>query len=403
MGIHSRDLLRGALARGRVIAVCDVDTTRRNDAKAKVDEHYKNSDCATYSDFRDLIARKDIDVVFIVTPDHWHAIQALAALRAGKDIYCEKPLTHNIHEAVTLMREAKATDRIVQTGSIQRSFQEFRVACELVQNGVIGDLTHVDCRFGGPAIPCNLPEEAMEPGLDWDMWLGPAPMRPYNSSLAPRGVHDHYPNWRRYREYATGGIGDWGAHHLDIVQWALGMDASGPVEIIPAENARANGGAQLLYANGVKVNHVSGRGGIHFFGSNGEIYVSRGQFFLKVNGETIADYWRRSVDGENVPRTANTSCAAEVQKAVRTCLKDAKIRLYRSSNHLANFFECVQSRKPTVADVEIGARTSICCHLLSQCYYHHAHMKWDPSKMVFTGGTGDPAWLTREYRDAWKV
>jgi predicted dehydrogenase len=402
MGKMSRGLLQNALARGRVVAVSDVDTTRRDDAKSKVDAHYKNADCAMYPDFRDLIARKDIDVVFIATPDHWHAIQTLAALHAGKDVYCEKPLTHNIHEAITVMREAKATGRIVQTGSQQRSTQEFRVACELVQNGVIGKLTHVDCLFGGPAVPCDLPEEEMEPGLDWDLWLGPAPMRGYNSILSPRGIHKHFPQWRRYREYCNGMIGDWGAHHLDIVQWAMGMDSSGPVEVIPSEKAGQNHGAQLVYANGVKVYHKPGNG-IWFFGTNGEIFVNRGEFVLNVSGETISDYRMTSKDGKRVPVNPETSCAAEVQKAVRTCLKDAKIKLYESRNHMANFFECVQSRQPPVADVEIGARTAICCHLLSQSYYHHAHLKWDPIKMVFTGGTGNPAWLTREYRGEWKV
>ena len=133
------------------------------------------SDCAAYNDFREIIARKDIDAVCIATPDHWHAIPTLAALRSGKDVYCEKPLTHNIHEAVEVLKAVDANGRVLQTGSMQRSSNEFRVACELVRNGVIGEIEKVECSFGDPGRPCDLPEEATEPGLDWNLWCGPAP------------------------------------------------------------------------------------------------------------------------------------------------------------------------------------------------------------------------------------
>lgn len=165
----------------QVLAVCDVDTTRREAARKKVDEFYAQNPskgaagCKAYTDFRELIARKDIDLVCIATPDHWHTVQCLAALRAGKDVYCEKPLTHNVHEAITLMKEVEATKRILQTGSMQRSSKEFRVACELVLNGAIGKVERVECQFGDPGIPYDLKEEPMEPGLDWDLWCGPGP------------------------------------------------------------------------------------------------------------------------------------------------------------------------------------------------------------------------------------
>jgi len=185
MGTQSRGLLSNFLAQQtRVLAVCDVDTTRRNDAKQKVDKRYGNQDCAAYNDFREIIARKDIDAVCIATPDHWHAIPMLAALRSGKDVYCEKPLTHNIHESVEVLKAVDANGRVLQTGSMQRSSIEFRVACELVRNGAIGKIDRVECSFGPPGIPCDLPEEAMEPGLDWDRWLGPAHLRPYSAVLS---------------------------------------------------------------------------------------------------------------------------------------------------------------------------------------------------------------------------
>ncbi len=167
--------------------------------------------------------------------------------------------------------------------------KEFRIACELVQNGVIGKIQRVECSFGDPASPCDLPEEAMEPGLDWNMWVGPAPMRPYNSVLSPRGVHKHFPNWRMYREFGGGMVCDWGAHHLDIAQWGLGMDGSGPVEARPPAKAGAKRGANLVYANGVVVEHKDGFG-VHFYGTEGEVLVDRGQFAFKRGNETIASF-----------------------------------------------------------------------------------------------------------------
>src|SRR5208282_2381313 len=182
---------------------------RRNDAKQKVDKYNKNTDCAAYDDFRELIARKDIDAVCIATPDHWHATVTLAALKSGKDVYCEKPLTHNIHEAVKVIKAVPAHHRVLQTGSMQRSMNEFRVACELVRNGVIGKIERVECSFGDPARPCDLPEESPEPGLDWNLWCGPAPLRGYSSVLSPHGSsYKDFPAWRDYREYGSGAIGD---------------------------------------------------------------------------------------------------------------------------------------------------------------------------------------------------
>ncbi len=395
MGTQGRSLLGGFLGREtRVVAVCDVDTTRRMSAKERVDQKYENTDCKAYNDFRELIARKDIDAVCIATPDHWHAVLMLAALRAGKDVYCEKPLTHNIHEAVEVIKAVDANQRVLQTGSMQRSMKEFRVACELVRNGVIGTIEKVDCSFGDPGRPCDLKEEPMEPGLDWNFWCGPAPLRGYSSVLSPRGVHKGFPAWRNYMEYGSGGVGDWGAHHLDIAQWGLGMDDGGPVEVVPAESAQARRGARLVYANRVTVNHVNGFG-VQFYGSGGEVLVNRGKFVVRLSGKTVACY-RGKEDSD-------TNCVLQVQLAERELLKDAKVRLYDSSNHLADFLKCVKSRNKPITSEQVGARSAICCHLLNQSYYHHAHLKWDPARFQFTGGTGDPKWLTRDYRAPWSV
>ena len=231
LGKQGNGLLHAVLPRGdvRVLAVSEVDTTRRNLAKEAVLKSYAKNEtlgsavvCDTYSDFRELLARKDIDAVVIATPDHWHALIAIAAVNAGKDVYCEKPMAHTILEGRAMVRAVRANQRIFQVGSMQRSMGEFRAACELVRNGVIGTVAKVDAAVAGPPVFCDLPEETLEPGLDWDMWLGPAPMRPYNSILSPRGMPKDYPQWRQYREYGGGKVCDWGAHHFDIVQWAFG-------------------------------------------------------------------------------------------------------------------------------------------------------------------------------------
>jgi predicted dehydrogenase len=395
VGTQGRGLLHGFLGMDtRVVAVCDVDTTRRNDAKGRVDKHYKNTDCKDYSAFRELLARKDIDAVCIATPDHWHAIPMLAALRAGKDVYCEKPLTHNIHEAAEVIKAVDANQRVLQTGSMQRSMKEFRVACELVRNGVIGRIQKVDCSFGDPGRPCDLKEETAEPGLDWNFWCGPAPLRGYNPVLSPRGVHSHFPAWRDYMEYGSGAVGDWGAHHLDIAQWGLGMDDSGPVEVRLPDSPQAKRGAELVYANGVLVKHVNGFG-VQFYGADGQVLVNRGQCVVKIGDKTVASF-----RGE---KDSDTNCALEVQKAENELLKDAKVHLYQSGNHLQDFLKCVKTRKKPITSEQVGARSAICCHLLNQSYYHHAALKWNPAKLTFADGTGDPKWLTRDYRVPWSV
>jgi predicted dehydrogenase len=394
MGKQSQFLLTRFLPLTQVLAVCDVDTTRRANAQNVVNKFYSDNkdkgvaDCKAYNDYRELIESREIDSLCIATPDHWHSAAIMLALQKGKDVFCEKPLTHNIQEAIDVIKGVDKHGRVLQTGSMQRSMKEFRIACEIVRNGGIGKIDHVECSIGGPPIPCDLPEENMEPGLDWNMWLGPAPMRPYNSILSPRGVHNHYPNWRAYREYGTGGVGDWGAHHLDIAQWGLGMDDSGPVEVkfIGEE-------AALFYPHGITVLRKEKGFGVHFFGNKGEVMVNRGAFKVIVKGKTVASY---------VPdETKDTNCQTEVEKAEKLLLKDAKIKLYESTSHYEDFLTCVTNRKKPVANEQIGGHTVICCHLMNLLYFHNSPMKWDPARYCFTGGTGDPSWLTSDYRD-WK-
>ena len=400
MGKQSRGLLRTFLGNDtRVVAVCDVDTTRREHAKKTVDDFYAvkggAAGCAAYSDFLEIINRKDIDAVCIATPDHWHAFITLAALRAGKDVYCEKPLTHNIHEAVEVMKAVAGSPRILQTGSMQRSSSEFRVACELVRNGVIGRVRSVECDFGPPPVPCDLPEETMEPGLDWDRWVGPAPLRPYNSILSPRGLHDYFPNWRGYSEFGGGKVADWGAHHLDIAQWGLGMDASGPVRVLPPPATGDKNGAQLVYASGITVKHVSGFG-VDFVGTDGRVRVNRGKFVFERGGKIIASYTKEKADED-------TNLNQQLQKAQSEFLKAPQVKLYVSRNHISDFLDCVKSRRQPSTSAAIGGRSAICCHLMNLAYAHRQAIEWDPEQLAFAKGSGDPSWLTRDYRSPWKV
>ncbi len=370
----------------QVLAVCDVDTTRRDHAKKTADDFYakqkkdgKAGDVAACNDFRELIARKDIDAVVIATPDHWHAIPVLEACKAGKDVYCEKPLTLTIREAKLLIDGVRKHKRVLQTGSQQRSENGFRRACELVRSGRIGKLKEVYVNVGPPSRPCDLREEKAEPGLDWDRWLGPAPLRPYNSILSPRGVHKNFPDWRQYREYSGGMMTDWGAHHFDIAQWGLGMDESGPVEIIPPDDPRATKGVRFVYDNGVVVLHAEeyepGKkvNGVAFIGSDGKVFVNRG--FLKTEPAELKD---AKPDGRDV-------------------------HLYKSPGQQRDWLECVRSRNRPICDVEVGARSVTVCHLGNLAYWNRRKLRWGPQEWQFVGGAGDNKWLDRERRDPWQL
>jgi predicted dehydrogenase len=210
-------------------------------------------------------------------------------------------------------------------------------------------------------------------------------------------MHNNFPKWRDYKEFGGGMVCDWGAHQLDIAQWGLGMDGSGPVEILPPKEANAVEGATLIYASGIKVIH-RGKGksifGARFYGADGDINVGRGQFEFTRDGKTISKYHKGD-------RTV--SLAAELIKAEKAFLNDAKVKLYNSQNHPWDFMECVKSRKKPITSEQVGGRSAICCHLMNQAYYNHETIKWDPAKLAFAKGSGNPKWLTRDYRSPWKV
>lgn len=388
----------------QVSAVCDVDTNRRDAAKKRVEDFYAKDKpgswkgCTSHNDFREIVDMDDIDAVVIATPDHWHAIIVVAAAKAGKDILCEKPMTQTIHESVSLVKCVRDQKRVFQTGSMQRSFREFRVASEIVRNGGIGKVSRIETYFGVPGVPCDLPEEAAEPGLDWDLWLGPAAMRPYNSVLAPRGVHTHYPMWRLYREFGGGFVTDWGAHHVDIAHWAMGEDENGPVEIVPPANYEsAKEGAILKYAAGYELLHkapADGRGA-SFYGSDGELHVARGKIEVIRGGKPVAKFWDKEKDTLGLLPTLDL---LETE-----LLKDAKVRLEVSADHYTNFVECIKSRAQPITHEGIGASSINACHLMNFAYYHGQKFGWDPKAHAFLNGTGDAKWLKTDYRGDWKV
>jgi len=401
LGTQGRGLLTVFLGHKevQVLAVCDVDTCRREDARKRVDTYYQTQTdrgganaCLAFEDFRELMARPEIDAVVIATPDHWHALTSIAAAKAGKDIYCEKPLSKSVLESRAMVRAVREHQRVLQVGSMQRSMREFRVACELVRNGVLGKIDHVDVTVGGPAVPCDLPEEAAEPGLNWDLWLGPAPKRPYNSVLSPRGVHNHYPNWRHYREYGGGAVTDFGAHHFDIAQWGLGMDDSGPQEITPpADWQTAQFGVRMRYAGDIEVVHarVPGHNDITFYGRDGVVQVDRGRISVTIGGRAV--------------EKGDLSLKAQLDRIEKELLPSPKVQLYRSADHASDWLTAVRSRRQPICDVETGARTLTVCHLVNLGYYHGQTMKWDSARETFVSGTGEEAWLDVPHRAPWKL
>ncbi len=358
----------------QVVAVSDVDTNRRNAGRDRVNQAYGNQDCATYPDYRELLSRSDIDAVVCATPDHWHAMVILHACAAGKDIYCEKPLTNNLMEAKRVMDTVNRSKIIFQTGSQQRASSNFRLACELVRNGHIGKVKRVLVGVGGPPKPCDLSAERLEPGLDWDRWLGPAPQRPYSSVLSPRGVHSHFPAWRHYVEYGGGGMTDWGAHHFDIAQWGLGADKTGPIEIVAPDDPSKGKGVVFRYADGAEVVH-DGPGGVTFIGTDGEVFVNRGKLSSKPAG------------------------------IIEQRIQDSELHLYQApsgshTGHRQDWVNCVRNRRQPNCPIETGARTVAVCHLGNLVYLHAEQvagrtLKWDPQAWRFTNDDMANAW--REY------
>ena len=379
MGYQNRGLHQNFLGHSQVqvLAVCDVDKTRRDFCQKKTNDFYavsraqeKYQGCDAYDDFMEIVQRKDIDAVVIATPDHWHAICSIKALESGKDVYCEKPLSLTIAEARAMVNATRKHDRVFQVGSMQRSSNEFQTACELVRNHRIGEVKEIYVSIGGSSAWCDLPTQTPPDGLDWDRWLGPAPSRGYNEILSPRGVHEFFPNWRNYREYSGGAMTDWGAHHFDIAQWGLGIDDSGPVEIIPPDGKDIKR-LTYKYANGTTMYHGGLPGydfGVVFVGEKGKVCVDRGR--IKTDPEEIG----------------------------KEPIGEKDIHLYKSRNHYQDWVNCMRSRKKPICDVEIGCRSVTVCHLGNLAVWNKRALKWDPATERFPAGDEANSWLSRPKR-----
>ena len=331
-----------------VLAVCDVDANHLLEAKREVDEFYGNSDCAAYKDFRELIAREDIDVISLATPDHWHAIVAITAAKAGKDIYGEKPISHSLLEGRAMCDAVERYGRIWQTGSWQRSQANFRFACGLVINGRIGKVQTIEAGLpeghdyhgrGNGETATAPPKE-----LDYDFWLGPAPYSPY----IPARVHY---NWRWILEFGGGQLMDWVGHHVDIAHWGVGLDYTGPVEVegvgeFPRSglwNSASRYRIHTTYANGIQMTIAGGyddiRGGTKWIGNDGWVWVDRG-----------------GID-------------AHPKSLLREKFGPDEIHLLPidnstgHENHTRNFLDCVRSRATTLAPSEVAHRSATPGHL----------------------------------------
>ncbi len=371
-----------------VLAVCDVDANHLQRAKTQVDEFYGNSDCAAYRDFRELISRRDIDVISLATPDHWHAIVAITAAKAGKDIYGEKPISHSLLEGRAMCDAVKRYARIWQTGSWQRSQANFRFACELVINGRIDKVHSIEVGLpeGHDYNRRSNGETATTPPkeLDYDFWLGPAPYSPYVSARV------HY-NWRWNLEYGGGQLMDWVGHHVDIAHWGAGLEYTGPVEVegvgeYPQTglwNSASKYRINTKYANGIQMTIAGGhddiRGGTKWIGKDGWVWVNRG-----------------SID-------------THPKSLLREKISPDEIHLLRAENpldhegHTRNFLDCVRSRATTLAPSEVAHRSATPGHLGQIAMLLGRKIRFNPETEEIIGDATASRMLGNAMRSPWHL
>ncbi len=366
----------------RVVAVADVNLPR-------AEQNAKAFNAVPFQDYRKLLERKDIDALTTATPDHWRALVCIHACQAGVDIYGEKPMTLTIREGRLMTQAVRKYGRVFQTGSQQRSSAAGRFGCELVRNGRIGKIhTVIGHNYPSPW-QCGFSAQPVPQGLDWDMWCGPTPLVPYHGDLySPRAR----PGWISFRPYSGGEMTGWGAHGLDQVQWALGMDESGPLEIWtegekfdpptytepegrgPGEKACRTPMIFYRYAGGITFKLDNGNpGGAIFIGDKGKIEIFRGRV---------------------------TSNPAEI---VKEPTRDDEIHLYKSDNHMQNWIDCIKSRERPIADVEIGHRSTTVAHLGNIARLLGRKLRWDPAKEVFPDDDEANTYIDRPRRKPYQL
>jgi myo-inositol 2-dehydrogenase/D-chiro-inositol 1-dehydrogenase len=380
-------IAKKALAHGDVVAICDVD--RQIAEKAKADFGGK---AELYEDYRKMLDRKDIDVVTIGTPDHWHTAITVAACLAGKDVYCEKPLTLTVDEGKLLGRVVQRTGRVVQVGSWQRSDHRFRLACEMVRAGRIGKLREVEVVLGKNKTGGPFRVEPPPPYLNWDLWQGQTPAVPYIKERC------HY-TFRWWYEYSGGQMTDWGAHHIDIAQWGIGAQMSGPLEIegkarFPhvrnGYNVAIDFEARYVYPGGVTMTVLDhGRNGVMFIGTEGRIFVNRGT----ISGKPVED-----LAGNPLPREEYKLYGHDnLSRPPRMGKLDSIV------NHMGNFFDCIRTRNAPISDVPSQHRSVSTCHLGNIAMRLGRKLRWDPEKERFIGDDEANAWLARPQRKPYQI
>jgi predicted dehydrogenase len=379
-------ITRKAAPYGDVVAIADVD--RRVGQQA-----VKEFGGELYEDYRRLLDRKDVDVVLIGAPDHWHAKMLIEACRAGKDVYCEKPLTLTIDEGKQVCRVVRQTGRVVQVGTWQRSDSRFRLACEMVRQGRIGKLRTVTVTSNANPSGGPFQIEPPPPELNWDLWQGQTPSVPYIKERS------HY-TFRWWFEYAGGQLTDWGAHMIDIAQWGMGCDGSGPVEIdgqadlLPGDpqsyNVPPQFSLRMRYADGVELRVAcADRVGVMFEGQRGRIFVNRGT----LSGKPLEDLAQQPLPPEQYRLYAHDNLSRPPRAG----------KLEATVNHMGNFFDCVKSRQTPISEVVSQHRSAGACHLGNISIRLRRKLKWDPQREQFLGDDEANRWLSRPQRRPYHI
>ena len=383
----------------RIIAICDLDSDRVKQGKVFINSHYAEATgkpyngITDYHNYHELLANKDVDAVVISTPDHQHAIVAVDAVHAGKDVYLQKPASLTIAEGRYLSNAVNASGRILQIGSQQRSWKQFRRACELVRNGRIGELKHVEIGLPGDPSGPDAPAMPVPPNLNYDAWLGSTPVVYYTEMRVHPQSGFGRPGWLRCEQFGAGMITGWGAHHVDTAHWGMNTEYTGPVEIWGTAEFPTHGlwdvhgkfKTEAVYANGVTM-AISGDypNGIKFYGSTGWIFVTRDE--QVTSSDPIAKQAKVEPLAASDPRILDRVIGAN------------EVHLYKSDDQHGNWLECVRTRRAPIAPVEIGHRAC------STCLLHHIAMKtkrklyWDPVKERFKNDDEANAMLSRPQR-----
>ena len=368
----------------RVIAGCDIYDIKRNRFVERVNKYYGEKGIKNkldmYIKYEDLLAREDIDAVVIATPDHWHAAIAIAACKAGKDVYLEKPLTFTVYEGQRLIEAVRANNRILQVGSMQRSMSEFIHAANVVRDGKLGKISTIYAFAGEGPLPYTLETTTPPAGLDWERWVGPLPaewLNKYNHTLNPllneKGKDECWGAWRWYQGLGGGFTTDWGAHMFDIAQWCLGKDGSAPTEILPP-SASPYESLTYRYDNGIEMIHKNvGHGqSVKIYGENGWIMVKRGQFLASSPDFMPTDVDQKAVYETNVP-------------------------------HYQSFIDSIRSRRDPSVPVEVGHSSCVVCTIGNIAYELDRPLQWNPIVQKFMGDAEANSKLHYEYREPYTL